>query len=1028
MGLHIVSGASFSTLRTRLLRDLGERHGSGCARSWIVVPTSSVANQLRLEWMRTRSSEDAWAGVQAIPLNALVRRLAHPLGVRLGTRRGPLIHLLLRDLCRTLARTTSLKLPRRLLSLPGGHQMLLPTFLDLADGGFGPRDAELVWDLSENGGPGLFEREVLQAYCCWLEWLEKHRIGWLPLRAQDLVERVSQASSQRINRILAVDQSSSTRLYWHGFYDFTDTNLELLAALSQHLDCILLTPFAGADKAPHAAFSFSAAVLDDLRLRLGTRVPSEERLAEPARSLASWFLSAFPDDGVAEPHSGLSIQSASGSRSEAIAAALQVREWLDEDSALRPSDIWIAAPDVDDCRRTLREAFSSFGVPLRVLDPLPAAAPESRALRMLARIWEERGAAEWVLGFLRDFPPHDVDIVGFERKVRRHGIWGAEAWNWCLTAAPEHLQRRAGADAEEPECEDDFTSQERDWILRILEFTTEWPPGCGIPEAMAFLNRLQDFWLRGFPGLLRPLIDALDRFGRRRRNAIIPEKVLRHEMESLGFARRSADTWNQDAVALSSFMRLRGICPKRLVVLGLSSDRFPRRIEEDPLLTDGSRMRLARLAGHVGHRLPLKTRASEEQMLLFHLLTTSADRVHWVVPVSDGSGRAVAPTPWIQGFLRRRRSDSAQVIRRGPRDQARFLLEAAPGGIHLPPRLGIVLWDRTRDPAPEDDARTACKPDVPRVDLDREASLSRIGVTSLEDLARCPFRFYVNRIAKWRQLEPLQMPQEPPPRERGSLLHGVLERLLSDFAGSGASLLSISRDIVTRQGSLPASAISWIEAWLRTNTRLPTLFQRAALAQAVRVLEAYFSADTAGAAIYPDRLEVEVSRPFPNETKCRVTARIDRIDQEGDRRRVIDYKSGRLPPGLRKEVRLGLRVQPWLYPWIVEVEDQEDLPIEFGYIFLGEGEPAVYPCMEGESPGELLDSLSATLRAGAYPASSNEALRELGLIGLQPCLYCGAASVCRRFEIGAPRRQARDFETEGSARLAFLRTRAEKMS
>ena len=96
MALELIRGTSFPQLLSRLIIDVGHR---GIDPRWIVVPTSTCANHVRLQTALC-SGDKAVAGVRVISLHRLLRRLASLGEIDAGVRQGPLTE----PVCRTSRR------------------------------------------------------------------------------------------------------------------------------------------------------------------------------------------------------------------------------------------------------------------------------------------------------------------------------------------------------------------------------------------------------------------------------------------------------------------------------------------------------------------------------------------------------------------------------------------------------------------------------------------------------------------------------------------------------------------------------------------------------------------------------------------------------------------------------------------------------------------------------------------------------------------------------------------------------------
>ncbi len=1005
MALKLIRGVSFRQLERRLVHDLGLQ--ADCATgqtAWVVVPTAGVANHLRLQLLRSVGSR-VLAGIRVAPLSQFLSRLSTAAGIAPGTRRGPLLDLLLHHLCQ---QSPDLEIARSMAQIRSGSRFLMPTFSDLADGGFGPGQSDLIIELARQPELATVESEVLYLYCRWLELLEKANVEWAPLQAQKLAQELEYLSEGKLRVALAGEDGPDPRIVFHGFYEFTDVNSQLLTAVSRRLPTRLYFPFlAGPQgKGCHPAFAFVMSILEDLQFRLGSYLEETQDLDRLApEEPCQFFLRHYPEGDPSSPPSFLSWQFASGVRAEAISAALRIRRWLDEDTSLQPGEILIVAPEAASYLSVLPEVFQDFALPLRVSESPRGPKPEEMILRNLGRIWEEEADSEWVLSHLRDFLQSEPLREQFEEQVRAQGIWGKGAWGRTLG------EFRGWSD---------FQKGRIEQIASIC--APQRQKDCWAPqEALQQLKAMHRFWMNG-SDRLKSIRQAIEKISQQFPELPIPQVLLRDWLLQSGAERPVSDPWNRSAVLFAPLMRSRGLTARRLVVLGLACGRLPLRIEQDPLLSDQSRRRLAAQARHVGHRLPIKTRATDEQTLLFLLLNTSAEALHWVIPDSDDYGRPVAPTPWVQRFLQHWESDQVDTCQRlaplprGPRQQALQMLDAdAEKGGCLPLRwarqLGLKL--------PSDES--AADRMGPRL----KSLPSSLSVTALESLARCPLQFMARFLADWTPLQPLKPFRLPSAQQLGLLLHRALELLLAGSIEQGISLSATAR-MLLRDGEKPLRKIARqaVEEAFSSRPFSHRLLQEAAACRVIRLLSEYLQQCAGEQAVYPLSLEAEYRRAAPELAGARVSGKIDRVDQ-GDFRlcRIIDYKSGKKLARLEAEVQAGFRLQPSLYPWLHQSSstDGQGTEASFAYIFLGDAPPRNHPLDEAPPADEMLRSLAGLLAEGCFFPTSNEVCQRLGFEPLQPCRGCRMASLCRRHDPSTADRSQRLFEEKAKPRLQYLR-------
>ena len=1045
MSSHLVLAPSFPALLGPLLEKLRQccLHDP-LAPKWVVVPTSTAANHLRLK-LGQEVEETVLAGVRITPLTYFLRRLGEVTGPAFHQRWGPTLDLLLFELVEQLPVSSPLS---RLQHMPSGYRLLRPTFLDLADGGFGLDQLEILEELAKEPDLAPLEQETLQLYAAWIRVLDQQEYGWEPLSHQGVPEWILQADEPTLMASLACESGQTPQVFVYGFYGFTDVNAQVIAALGRRIDLILFYPFWKKGKETHPAFSFGQPVLEDLKVRMGTALTSppdssgvdgEEGFHESTR----FFLSTFPAGKVPEQPPFLTFQYASGIRAEVLSAALRVRQWMeDTENPIPAQEIMVVAPNSAPYFDSMREVFAAFAIPLRMVDVPVGLSPENRPLRMLARIWEDQAPAEWLLAYLRDYPEmpaaREINVDKFEWKVRRMGVWGDASWHAILSPEPEPPDRHFPR----------FTHQEEALVKEILDL---WGRGSRTQErtftpqrAAQFLNKLRERWLQE-PALLDPLVEALQFMESYRPELLIRESMLREMLLRVVDDKIRSDPLDRSGVLFVPSMRARSLTAKAIVLLGLASGTWPSRIEEDPLFSDASRTRLIAKARDVGHLLPVKSQVTEEMSMLFFLLNTSAERVHWVIPESDDRGRSVAPTPWAQRYIQRWGGAETETgwirISSGPAQQGEDLLKLDPqGGSFLPPDFLVLTHpDRTR----------ALSGDIPYDYLFKAQKLrrqelawnghipaasrpvsgqerERVGVTDLEVLAKCPYHFYADRLMKWEPLIALQFADEMNPLDWGNLVHSFLERLMEPWLSQKTPLKEIARAMLRSEAKELRQAARKFSSQLSQRLEvLPPVFRQAALdrlEETVRnYLEEVVKQDLEGDV--PMDLEFKKRVPFPGLEGLLISGKMDRIDQRNEQFSIYDYKSGNAPEkrDLKREVFLGYRVQPILYPWIFRQQNPE-AEAEFSFIFLGVSPPQEMKVENRPAVEEFLRPLAEILEKGMYLPTPTETLKLNGIEGADSCRYCEFISLCRRFDPGAQPRYAEFSEKHLSSRLETMRS------
>jgi ATP-dependent helicase/DNAse subunit B len=504
-----------------------------------------------------------------------------------------------------------------------------------------------------------------------------------------------------------------------------------------------------------------------------------------------------------------------------------------------------------------------------------------------------------------------------------------------------------------------------------------------------------------------------------------------------------SDPLDRSGVLFVPSMRARSLTSKATVLLGLASRTWPPRIEEDPLFSDVSRRRLMSKARDVGHLLPVKSQVSEEMSMLFFLLNTSAEQVHWVIPESDDTGRSVAPTPWVQRYIQRWGEAEADTawsrISRGPAQQGEDLLKLDPqGGSFLPPDFLLLIHpDRTSVLSGEipypylfkagalRDRELAWNGHIPSAARPAGREGERVNVTDLEVLAKCPYRFYADRSMKWKPLIALQFVDEMNPLNWGSLVHSFLEHLIEPSLGQKTPMKEIAQSLLRSEAKkLGQAAREFFSQLSQRLEVLPPVFRQAALNRLEETVKDYLQEvvkETVSGGI-PTKLEFKRRVPFPGLEGLLISGQIDRIDEGDGQFRIYDYKSGTTPKekDLKPEVFLGYRLQPILYPWIFHDQNPTE-EAEFSFIVLGLSPPKEMKVEEGPAVEKFLQPLAEILQKGMYLPTPTQTLKLNDIEGAHSCHYCEFLSLCRRFDRGAHDRHSRFLKSQLPARLKAMK-------
>jgi len=470
------------------------------------------------------------------------------------------------------------------------------------------------------------------------------------------------------------------------------------------------------------------------------------------------------------------------------------------------------------------------------------------------------------------------------------------------------------------------------------------------------------------------------------------------------------------AVVLGDAVVLRGVTADRAIVLSVNEDAVPAQLEEDPLLPDDDREEINRGTRQpdLPDALSLRRRNAAEEKLLFALPAASVRReIAFSVLRADAAGAARRPSRYLLHLLSRfagpavfseeweaasgavverlPRSPFAALGGEGPRSARETALYAwRAGGEPEGPAAGVP-WGKVCGILEAWAARSAGEGIFPGPGL-RVRIPDRHSASALEELARCPYRYFLGHVVR---LDPPEEPEEAlalSPAEMGEIAHDILRRLGRDVAeGKG-------------WGDVEAAARRTVDRFARENpTGLPGLFRircRGVERDVARLAawERRREAERPGWRI--DRVEEAFSLPAGPLLPA-LRGRVDRIDRgPAGEVRVIDYKyrdpaRGEIPPDW---IRHGLSHQVPVYLAFAASLSPAPSAVSAAFYFLrnefGIEEAPAWDEIREEWAAALAGWLSLA-EAGAFPPLPHHRFSSAGRASPRYCVSCPFRDHCR---------------------------------
>ena len=508
----------------------------------------------------------------------------------------------------------------------------------------------------------------------------------------------------------------------------------------------------------------------------------------------------------------------------------------------------------------------------------------------------------------------------------------------------------------------------------------------------------------------------------------------------------------------------RGIPFRALFLVGMNEGVFPRTIREDPFLSDPARHVLET---DLGYKISSKLAGYDEEKLLFALLSGSvsdrlysgsvSDRLYCSYQRSDAAARPLAPSWYLREVDAApgedgRGKDALQIPkgvlgkqRVPPFDDPRWL---------LPEELAVRRALKGEDPGPlvhmrgtpvesfersaaavralEDGAGAPGSFDGitgPLEDVWNDLLEHRISPTTLEAYGRCPFQYFARRVL---QLERLERPERAAPvqaLEWGRICHEILQRFYQDAERAwgndwSAWLDSAATEILSQFEE--HSPTGYPTAWEVAKEDLIDLLRRAVRADLDEMTQSGFR---------PLELEIglnaQLDTDWPEDLQALpVHGRLDRVDYDdrNDRYRVIDYKykTGGGPNAEDTDpLRAAIRGQKLQLPLYVLLAAEYASPrglatsasVEAAWYFLA-GRWKEGPLAPRRFPGHVMrESSGEHIRDAMTRLLRGIRSGEFFIMPGKYCDYCEVSEICRKGHFPSSSRAGRHPSAEEFARM-----------
>lgn len=748
------------------------------------------------------------------------------------------------------------------------------------------------------------------------------------------------------------------------------------------------------------------------------------------------FEPCAPPIGPARAHH---VVSASDPDDEVRAAVRLVTGWMHEGTNL--GRVALVYATREPYARLLDEQLAAAGIPwngtpVRELGDLLV----GRTLRSLLGLADRDFRRPDVLGLLTGAPFLDGDrrVPGraWERTSRQAGVVGGGDWDARLANLAARWRREA--EALDPEEHGRRVSRKHDEARRADELAdyvrrlrADLDAGAGAPSwaAMAgWARRLVTTYLgdetrwANWPEEERTAADRVDAVLERLAGLDAlggpgpTVEVFRRTLEGeLAVGVRRVGRLGEGVLVGPVSAAAAGLVLDRLVVLGMAEGAFPPRRLEDPLLPDAERAasggELPRRAHrvHDDRRHLLAAMASADRTVLCQPrgdLRRSGERPasRWLM--AEAARLAAVPglrphelarhsgEPWLDfvpsfsgGLVRMPLAASEQDLRLAAVARLAHDHPAITGDGTLSRALEVIGARRSDRFTRFDGNLASVAADIPRP--------ARSSASRLERWAGCPHGYLLRDVLG---VEPVEEPGamlEITPRDRGVLVHDILERFVTQAIDDGHPLDRWGPADEARLLHIAEERFAALEADGRTGR---AVFWRRDRRLIIGDLRRFLATDSDRLAsghrpLCAEHQFTSVPVPLPSGHELLVDGKVDRIDRGPDGSLVVlDYKTGRRRRDpVRAEVEAhgrGTELQLSLYALAAEAAFPTGRPVYSAYWYTsttdGIAGYTVTPAV-ADAAARAIDVIVEGIAAGVYPARPAAPSSRTRYV---PCWYC----------------------------------------
>lgn len=582
----------------------------------------------------------------------------------------------------------------------------------------------------------------------------------------------------------------------------------------------------------------------------------------------------------AVPSGAVVLSEAWGEASEAARIAREVQEAMAD--GMPPGEIAVVFRDVADHMVHVRSAFEEAGIDAEFDARVPFGATGlGRALLGIIAVWRADGAAETLLDVLRSrySPADDGMLDRIDAQLRRTSRPTRDAIvGWCERGNPETSRflsqsRRAMLSSSGPKAE-------RLWYAIVSEMMRRAHGDApnGDPDLLADAGAARSFM---------EAVSSLAEMGGAFAGPEVLSAALRETRVAIGAAGRN------DRVQVLGAERARGRRYQCVILGGLTSGEFPRGEREDSLQAPA----VKRVLERAGIDLEPRTTVADERLLFYRIVTRASQRLVLSRRSHDADGNALRPSIFLDELLDLYRDPDTGTSPAGEPERHSCGLEASASGQHVVVSRRRALRTLASGSGTADESEPRLEEAVRRAHTRREtvsaavrrttAERGAFSASEIEAYLQCPMRWCVER-----QVRPRELDEGIDAAAAGRIAHRIMNRFYDEYrARTGEDRVLPDTLDAARVIHEDVASEAVANAGPRSAQEAASL--RTAVRKTARIVEA-------DATFLPRMRPLALEWSFgmgpedpPEEFDgFSLMGRVDRIDGDGERLIVSDYKSG----------------------------------------------------------------------------------------------------------------------------------------